>query len=108
MCHICHNCSSAHLTYGHMTLLTGPDANNWISFFVNIQSMFAQKIQCCILLLMGETLTSYIIDKLSFIQTLIFQNISILTTKAECKLPESLINYFIMADTHEKHVVERK
>ena len=30
------NCRSAQLTYGHVTLLTGPDANNWITFFVNI------------------------------------------------------------------------
>ena len=30
------NCSGAHSTYGHLTLLTGPEANNWISLFVNI------------------------------------------------------------------------
>ena len=24
------------ITYGHVTLLTGTDANNWISYFVNI------------------------------------------------------------------------
>ena len=27
------NCRSAHLTYGHMTLLTGPNAINWILFW---------------------------------------------------------------------------
>ena len=31
------NYRSAHLASGHLTLLTGPDANyNWISFLVNI------------------------------------------------------------------------
>ena len=58
--------------------------------------------------LMGETLTLYIIDKESFIQKPVFSHISVLTTKAECKLPESLIYEVIMAKSHEKHVNERK
>ena len=28
------NLKSAQFTYGHVTLLPGPDANNWITFFL--------------------------------------------------------------------------
>ena len=37
------NCRCAQFTYGHATLLTGPDAIDWITFFVNIQCWCGQK-----------------------------------------------------------------
>ena len=64
------------------------------------------KQQCYIL--MGETLALYIIDMVSFILKPDFSHISALTTKAECKLSESLINEVIMAKSHDKHVYGRK
>ena len=32
------NCRSAQFTYGHVTLLTGPDANNWITFLYKFRA----------------------------------------------------------------------
>ena len=54
------------------------------------------KIHCCILI--GEKLIFYMIHEVIFIQNPVFPHISVLKTKAECKLLESLI----------KHVNERK
>ena len=49
------NFRSAQFTYGHVTLLPGPDNNNWITFFcINLELVWS-KIQCCILT--GEILT---------------------------------------------------